>query len=47
MTDPTPIHNDARALVERTTKAQGLPLTVEDSSVLERLAAMIKGADRG
>jgi hypothetical protein len=36
------IREDARKLVERTTKAQRLPVTVEDASALERIATMVR-----
>lgn len=37
------LSRDAARLVERTTKAQGLPLRITDPVALRRIAAIIKG----
>lgn len=36
------VHDDATALVERTTGAQGLPPTVTDAGALERVATLLR-----
>ncbi len=37
----TDLHDAARAIVERTTQAQGLPFHVTDPTVLARTAALL------
>lgn len=45
--DPPDYPALGRALAERTTAAQGLPLTVEDRSVLRSYLAIVAGARSG
>ncbi len=42
---PARAHSDAALLVERSTTAQELPTSVLDSSVLDRVARLIRASD--
>lgn len=42
---PSDINSDAALLVTRSTKAQRLPVSVSDSSVLDRVARLVRASD--